>query len=434
MPFEKIASASKRKTRPIKGIPKLYDLCINSVVTHLERYPANVFGIVNEYEWESILKLRYRKTKPLKGKGGIDGNGRFHPAVTDKFMLEVEEQNPHLQQSKCADLYVWKDCVNYKFKTGGVSRPKGLLYPYPFLVGLLEEGILALNDCLNEGDNKKVMASALNAIETISESPMDLNLLKSSGIGKKVRKFLVKSTKIDFLDEPYVYSSGKDIRKTPRTTLEATLQSWKDIAAECGVKMKPGEKNDSTTKVSPATSYLSTAKKCHSWRTLYLTLKVHDEDRRSRQGEKMRERRRRLDTVRPKIVKVSSASYKQDKILNRQSFGSGFSQSRTNTSTASSGSDKIRQLRMEAKVTSTRRQPPQPSPAATKARSGFGAAVAFAAVSKTVTRTRKTGLPAVKTIALAGGKRINIPDAKGASGNVRKRLKMLKKGNLSFRR
>ena len=89
---------------------------------------------------------------------------------------------------------------------------------------------------------------------------------------------------------------------------------------------------------------------------------------------------------------------------------------------------------MEAKVTSTRRQPPQPSPAATKARSGFGAAVAFAAVSKTVTRTRKTGLPAVKTIALAGGKRINIPDAKGASGNVRKRLKMLKKGNLSFRR
>jgi len=418
------------------GVPPLSELCVNVVVKDLERYPAVALGILDEYQWESILKLRHRKTKPLKGKGGIDGRGRLHPAVTDKFMHEVEEANPHLSESKVADEYIWKDIVEYKFKKGGLSRPKGLLYPWPVLVQQLEDAGKALADCLKltedaeSDDTVKIERSALHAIKCISECPMDFNLLKTSGMGKKVKKFLNKSTRLDFLDEPYIYSSGKDIRKTPRTTLAATLQSWKEMAADSGVKMKDDPRSLSPQRKSaPTASILTAAKKCDSWRSLYQTLKVHDEDRRSRQGEKMRERRRKLDTVRPKIVKVRPASAKQDRILGKSSIGSGYN---PHDKIVPSGSSKIRQLRMEAKILSSRRGP---APAARKQKvSGFGAAVAFAATGKKVQGRRKTA-PITKSVTLAGGKRIAVPDAKNAgNANLQKRLKMLKRGQSSFRR
>jgi len=429
--------ALPRSQAPKIGVLPLSALCVNVVVKDLERYPAVALGILDEYQWDHILKLRHRKTKPLKGKGGIDGRGRLHPAVTDKFMLEVEEANPHLSESKVADEYMWKDIVEYKFKKGGLSRPKGLLYPWPVLVQQLEDSGKALTDCLkltNEDaesdDRDKIERTALHAIKCISECPMDLNLLKTSGMGKKVKKFLNKSTRLDFLDEPYIYSSGKDIRKTPRTTLQATLQSWMDMAADSGVKMKDDHRGMSPRKPTPAASILTAAKKCDSWRALYRTLRVHDEDRRSRQGEKMRERRRRLDTVRPKIVKVRPANAKQDRILGKSSIGSGYN---PNEKVLPSGSSKIRQLRMEAKIMSSRRGPAPASPAR-KQVSGFGAAVAFAATGKKVTGRRKTA-PITKSVTLAGGKRIAVPDAKNVgNANLQKRLKMLKRGQSSFRR
>jgi len=343
-------------------------------------------------------------------------------------------------------LCVWKDIVEYKFKKGGLSRPKGLLYPWPVLMQQLDDAGRAFNDCLalfredsqSIADGRaKIESCTIHAIKNMTELPMDLNLLKSCGIGKRVKKFLSKSTRIDFLDEPYVYSSGKDIRKTPRTTLEVTLQSWKDMAADSGVKMKSGERRsggkDSRSTGPPMASMLSAAKKCDSWRSLYQTLKVHDEDRRSRQGEKMRERRRKLDTVRPKIVKVRHASSRQDQIVSRSSFGSGFNPSQRPV--PSGGSEKIRQLRMEAKVTSTRRAAPSNASvaAARKQASGFGAAVAFASVGKKVLGKRKTA-PVTKSAALAGGKRMSVPDSKRVgSANLQKRLKMLKRGQSTFR-
>jgi len=420
------------------GVSPLSELCINVVVKDLERYPAVALGILDEYQWDIILKLRHRKTKPLRGKGGIDGRGRLHPAVTDKFMVEVEEANPHLSESKVADEFIWKDIVEYKYKKGGLSRPKGLLYPWPVLVRQIDDAGKTLSDCLrlteenaDSDGREKLEASTLYAIKCISESPMDLNLLKTSGIGKKVKKFLNKSTLLDFLDEPYIYSSGKDIRKTPRTTLQATLQSWKDMAADSGVKMKDDHRSASSPK-KPAASILTAAKKCDSWRSLYHTLKVHDEDRRSRQGEKMRERRRRLDTVRPKIVKVRPASTRQDRILGKASIGSGYNP----TEKASpAGSTKIRQLRMEARTISSRRQAiASAASPSRKPTGGFGAAVAFASVGKQVVGRRKRA-PITKSVTLAGGKRIAVPDAKSAgNANLQKRLKMLKRGQSSFRR
>jgi hypothetical protein len=333
---------------------------------------------------------------------------------------------------------VWKDIVEYKFRKLGLSRPKHLLYPYPVLIQHLQESGRALNATLLQVEGNT--SQAIQAIRFIEETPMDLLLLKDSGIGKTVKKFLHKSSRLDFLDEPYVFSTGKDIRKTPRTTLQSTLQEWMNLAATQGVKMKnessaergPASSSSSSTNSNKSNSVdLSSTRKCTTWRELYQTLQVQDEERKCRQGEKMRERRQRLDSVRPKIVKVRHASAKQDRLLGRASFGSGYHPSQQQTQPV--GNSKIRQLKMEATITSTRRRPPPPVEAS-RGGGGFGAAVAFAAIGSKAATKRKAP-PSTKSVELAGGKRIKVPDMKRtASVNVQKRLNMLKKGQTSFRK
>lgn len=436
----KMNPSKKRSGKTSNSPPLLSDLCRSCIVSNLERYPPDAFFIVDEVEWESIVKLRHQKSTPLKGKGGLDGTGRLNPAVAEKFLSELEETNSHLQQSKVVDALIWKDIVEYRFKKGGLSRPKGLYAPWPVLVGQLEDAGKALHARLLQQHGHK--EAALQAIKYLEDSPMDLNLLKESRIGKAVKKFLTKANgTLDFLDEPYVFSRGKDIRKTPRLTLQATLNAWMDMAAKSGVKMKADDSLSKAGKIgSPGKTSqqpnekfveLSSAKKCLSWRVLYQTLRVHDEQRRNQQGEKMRERKQRLDLVRPKIVKVRHATAKQDKILNNASFGSGFNPN----SKSPPQKSRMQQLKMESRVTSTRRRPPtNVSPSSSRAGSAFGAAVAFASVGKTATGKRKLA-PATKTVALAGGKRIRIPDIKKtANVDIKKRLTMLKKGQTRFQK
>jgi hypothetical protein len=147
----------------------------------------------------------------------------------------------------------------------------------------------------------------------------------------------------------------------------------------------------------------------------------------------MRERRQKLDSVRPKIVKVRPASSRQDSIINRQqnSLAAGGS---------SSGNSKIQQLRMEANVTSSRRnRPAKPmkplggSGSTVKpSGGGFGAAVAFAVGAKDSNTKRKAA--ATTTIQLAGNKRMKVPNSKKVGVNVRKRLGLLKRGGPTSRR
>ncbi|KAG7369539.1 hypothetical protein IV203_027285 [Nitzschia inconspicua] len=122
--------------------------------------------------------------------------------------------------------------------------------------------------------------------------------------------------------------------------------------------------------------------------------------------EPVKERRQKLDLVRPKIVKVRHASAKHEKILNEASFrSSGFDLPDNNT--------KMQQLKMEARVTSIRRQPlvnSAPSASSYSCSSSnprstaFGAAVACASTGKTV-NGKQMMARATKSIALAGGKR-----------------------------
>lgn len=421
-----------------KEVRRLSDLCRAVIVTSLERFPAEALSILDEYEWDTIVRMKHRSTKPQTGQGGLDGTGRRTPAITEKFLVQVEDTNPHLGQSRTADQLVWKDIVEFRFKKGGLSRPKTLLYPWPVLVQSLKDSGKALAECFQHtvGGNSTTVddmtkSSVLRAMECIEESPMDLCLLKESGIGKVLRKFLAKSKTVPalgFLDEPY-HSAGTK-KSPPRTTLESAMQSWITMAETNGVKMNPGSEVRKSSNLSTEDD-LSDVKSCHMWRELYRKLKAHDEDRRSRHGEKMRERKQRLDSVRPKIVKVRRATNKHNAILDR-AVGANNSAAKH---AAPQGNAKIQKIKMEARVTSSRRHPPLSaiSPEAAKPRTSFGASVAFAAAGKTITSHRKAA-PITKSVAIAGGKRMLVPGSASQSNeNLKKRLKMLKNGQSSFR-
>jgi hypothetical protein len=319
--------------------------------------------------------------------------------------------------------------VQQKFRLGGVSRPKGFTYPYPVLEARVKQAGNVLLDLIKfDAIDEEGKRSALKAINIICELPMDISLLKSSGIGKAVKKFLKSCDaheRLQCFDEPI---TNQNIRETPRTKLDTVLQSWMSMAAKSGVKMKDDPSADPSA-ADDCDQHLAAAKNCKSWRELYIALKEYDEKRRSNQGARMRERRQRLDSVRPKIVKVRHASSRQNSILNRQhgQIGDG-------TSTSSLGKLKIDQLRKEARVVSTRRAPPvqlsRKPVLGTKPAGGFGAAVAFAHGHNS-NNNRKTSTTMVE---LAGGKRMKMPDAKKKSSNIKKRLGMLKKGAPSARR
>ena len=77
-----------------RRIENLSTLCRNVIVSNLERYPGEAFAILDEQEWDNLIKLKHTSTRPRLGKGGLDGTGRMNPVVSDKFITEVEESVP----------------------------------------------------------------------------------------------------------------------------------------------------------------------------------------------------------------------------------------------------------------------------------------------------------------------------------------------------
>lgn len=397
----------------------LVDLCRGVLVSNLERFPSEAFAILDEEEWENIIQVRYDRTRPQRGKGGLDGRGRMNPAIGEKFMMEVERANPHLSMSDVTDKLVWKDIVEWKFRVGGLSRPRGLLYPWPVLEALAEscgQTLLTTAKMTSLDDEARIMVN--RTIKEICDMPMDVTLLKSSGIGKAVKKFIKAcccNESLNVFDDPI---SSSNIRETPRSKLEAVLNSWMAMAASSGVHMKDSDDAElNATTDTTCLQDLAKARKCIFWRDLYATLDKYDEERRSNQGARMRERRQVLDSVRPKIVKVRHASSRQNAILDRQRYSSG----------ATSGPKaKIQQIKMEASVTSMRRRPPTQTiqtplpPFANPSGSGFGAAVAFAKGQKG--GKRKQGI-STTTVQLGGNKRMRIPDSKKAAANMQRLAK-----------
>eukprot|EP00980_Cylindrotheca_fusiformis_P019076 scaffold6433_cov125-Cylindrotheca_fusiformis.AAC.18 len=377
----------------------LVSLCRDAIVANLERYNVEAFQILDESEWENIIRRKHETSRPLRGKGGLDGTGRMNPAVNDKFLSEIEETLPHLAASKVVDTLVWKDTVNHKFRAGGLSRPKGLMFPYPVLEARIQAAGNTLTDIRKKhdiDDEEKILG--IRAVRTICDSPMDVGLLESSGIGKTVQKFISACSK----------NQKFDFDRTTVAKLSAVLESWKEMARKSGVLMKDkassGKTSDSSLRNGRAED-LEKARQCKTWRELFILLRKYDKTRREDQGARMRERRQKLNSERPKIVKVRPKISARHHAIARNKemrLGNSLDSSHQNHS-------RIQQLRAEARVTSARRSAPLQ-----KDNKGFGDAVAFATGSH-----KKRA--AATVVDLPGGKRMKVPNAKPPARDFKKR-------------
>lgn len=216
--------------------------CRSVIVANLERYPPQALGILSQDSWDSIVRERNEKTKPSTGTGGLDGTGRLLPAISDRFLAEVETI-PHFTDSAVADRLAWKDCVEYRFRSGGLTRPAALQNPWPLLVSKLKRSGDTLIELLN-ADNKpsdKKQDLLERHVKALSESPMNVSLLQASGAGKSVKKFIKACTKekpssLDVHTECATLGSQSVLAQ-----LEQTLQRWKHMAKNSGVQINTND-------------------------------------------------------------------------------------------------------------------------------------------------------------------------------------------------
>lgn len=324
------------------SLPSLVHLCRKTIVSNLERFPPEAFDIIDPVEWAELVKLRFENTKPKRANKEASGSidGRLVPVVTAKYLRAFEECNPHLADSIEADELLWKYCVEFKFRRGGLTRPDALQLPWPKLV----ERVRRLGEALLEGDS--------TTVTSLRSMPMSLSLLRDSGVGKLAKKAIKRSTTLD---------------DTTKDTVKDLIASWMKIAEE---DSKAASNND-----------LSLAESCATWRDLHNALTNRNDQVRNTQGQRMREIRKnvrilsfvlyltlhQLANTRPKLVKVRPATAKQQAIL------AGMNSSKA----AHAQKGKIAMIQNEAKIKALRQQRVAP-----KRKAAFGEAVAFASGTK----------------------------------------------------
>lgn len=406
---------SKSRLAEVSPDASLEYRCRVVVAMHLERYPPEAIGILGEHAWGSVIKLKYERTAPDKGK-------RRTPAITERYLSAVEEENPHLAESSVADKFVWKDIVESRFPSNGLARPRGLLYPWPILV---QRVLKAANDLLELYDTNptrdKDKQNLERAIQVLFDTPMSVALLQETEVGKIVKKFIKQSRKnpkaheVDMLTARPLSSCTKSNGKSmsPLQQLELLLQSWRDVAAKSGVKIhdsnrgmrNPVDEDDNERDLRAAES-------CQSWRQLFHLLQDRETKRRFSQGARMRESRERIAQNQPKIVKVRPAKAKHDAILNRPV---GTKYSCGSTASLPPTKNKLQMLKAESKVASAWQKS---SPGQKVSANSFGDAVAFAGIGKS---TKKLKVAPSTTVTTAGGRRMVIPTKIPASA-LRKKL------------
>jgi hypothetical protein len=389
--------------------------CRSVVVAHLERYPVEAFSILPDDSWESIVQLRHDKTTPTVGTGGLDGTGRLLPAISDRFLTAVELANKHLSGSTVVDKLAWKDCVEYRFKAGGLTRPAALNSPWPVVIDSLKDSGDTLLKLLNVEQPDDATQEVLERqIQLLSESPMSVSLLQASGVGKSVKKFVKACVKgqcsLDVLMERPQRGSLSSLNKpnmSPLSQLEETLQRWKDVAANSGVQVNSTERAEEGKDLEDQVD-LRLAESCQSWRDLFSVLQQRTDERRASQGARMREIRKNLATGRPRVIKVRPTKSRHDNIIDRAEQKKVAPRSPV---TGAGGSTKLKALRKESAI-ATKLQKASVRPANSNRASTFGSAVAFASKTKSNAAKRKTG----STISLAGGKQMKPPYSKLAKG------------------
>ncbi|CAB9529032.1 expressed unknown protein [Seminavis robusta] len=418
----------------------LFARCQAVVVANLERYPPEIFGMLSPDDWEDILRIKHGKTAPQKGTGGLDGTGRRTPALSERFIGEVERMNDHLAESDIADELVWKDCVEYQFSRRGLTRPRAMLFPWPVLVQHLAEQANILVQWKKKEDvaerNEEPLSltpedtkAIVDATQKLKESAMNVSLLKESGVGKVLKKLIKAETSradasiFDQIKMPSTVVSSlvasKDTGKPKNQmsvlrTLENLLQAWMDFAASRGVDMNAGKGNKESAKAMELFKQdaedLECTEQCKTWRHLFASLKGRADQRRLNLGQKMRENRKNQNSVRPQIVKVRPANSRRERILHKGASTPNWG--RGGGTVGSHGGAKILELRKEASVQAERQK--AGVVAYKKKGSGFGAAVALASTNKLTAKqkmiqmeSRKRKIAAI--VGLGSGKQMAVP-------------------------
>ena len=280
---------------PLAFSSTLQEACRSVIVANLERYPPESLGVLEEQEWNLLITYRHEKTKPKKtsstnpghgGGGGLDGTGRLTPALSDKFLAAVEKVHPDekVRESTVADTLLWKDCVNFSFRRGGLTRPRVLEYPWPLLVQRLERAVETTATLLpatlvdpaasttvdHSEETAELTSETMSAIHdldasltVLEESPISVQLLVDTGAGKILKKSLKKHNP----QESHV-PGGME-------RLERLLDSWKQVAQREGVQLQqqsPTPKTPSSKKAKMVSGTASATKHAttdasSTWRT-----------------------------------------------------------------------------------------------------------------------------------------------------------------------
>lgn len=276
------------------------------------------------------MQFKYDKTSVKKSQttskklfGGLDGKGRRHPAIADKILRRIENANPHLANSDFVDNLIWKDCVNYKFKSGGNSRPKELICPWPILVKNLKCAGNNLSSLLN---GKEDIVFFKNTLKTLEGAPMNVALLKQSNIGKSVKKFIKECGKQQDIDcesqLSYIWTpiigEASFIDK-----LQCLLQKWKDIVAASGVEVNSARIGLNEMKPVVTQQNVMDMRVCEnvqSWRDLHCALEERGKTMLKNNGAKMRRAREELAISKHRVkkanIKVSRVA-RHDSILSK---------------------------------------------------------------------------------------------------------------------
>uniref|UniRef100_A0A7R9W9Q2 TFIIS N-terminal domain-containing protein n=1 Tax=Pseudictyota dubia TaxID=2749911 RepID=A0A7R9W9Q2_9STRA len=501
-----------------RSVPSLALLCMEAISSKIERYPPECLGVLSESEWDSIVRCRHRKTAPKQGHGsaagkvactgnkiknsitsktgGLDGTGRLVPAISGQVMTAIEEACPRFKCSSVADDLVWKDCVEYKFRTGGPSRPRAFQYPWDLLVARLKRSGEDLVELLKppckisaventEEGESMVDASLLHrrgrvlerSIKVMSDAPMSVALLKSSGVGKSVQNFIKQCGKlhskggdipahvVDVWSErrieglnlsPLGHTQSRSVHMSPLEQLQRLLQGWKNVASSSGVEVTNGSDShvedcsgrDKKTTAEQHDKDMKMLQKCKQWRDIYYALLERESKMMENHGKRMRKIRENLNTDRPKISQLNfKAAGRRDR---REAILGGARGVRAMTAagkrgmfaSASPSDSKMQQLRKETAIIASRQVPVgvatkqshtsgRKSPAKfgftvanaktlqRKPAVGFGASVASATASRGVVGTggsKRKAPSGQRSVALSGGKKLKA--LKKAGGGV----------------
>mmetsp|Transcript_15821 Transcript_15821/g.45586 ORF Transcript_15821/g.45586 Transcript_15821/m.45586 type:complete len:540 (+) Transcript_15821:116-1735(+) len=401
---------------PPAVVPTLSDLCLETIANSMEKYPPHCFSLLAESEWNEIIRKKHRNTAPGQNKaggasyqisapvvlsGGLDGRGRTIPAVADKILREIENQNPHLSQSAVSDELVWRDCVEYKFRSGGMARPRVFQYPWPMLVEKLKSSGDALlhvlmpppsgpdeGGCSEASIRQQREDKMMKSIQFLGHSIMSIELLAQSGVGKAVKKFVKGCKKFVATDGgksiprwmPDILAPRPNLRLlSPLQYLDKLLSGWKAVASSSGVQVTASKGGDDQTVVTFAPEQFSgrdkrtseeehredvaVAMTCRQWRQIFQSLANRELANVARYGEKMRRLREDLHSDRPKIGHVGTKSAKsksviastmrkqsrQEEILNKSRGTRARMAAVASGRSGSSGTAKIQALRQEVK-------------------------------------------------------------------------------------